>query len=80
MDEEVQLVKGSHVRVVTAGSERDKTDETTVWVDYPHLPKVLEKGSRIYIDDGLMALKVLETGTVQTLKIDLKLFLMILIF
>ncbi|KAF6739676.1 Pyruvate kinase PKM [Oryzias melastigma] len=63
VDEEVQLVKGSHVRVVTAGSERDKTDETTVWVDYPHLPKVLEKGSRIYIDDGLMALKVLETGS-----------------
>uniref|UniRef100_H2M4I8 Pyruvate kinase n=1 Tax=Oryzias latipes TaxID=8090 RepID=H2M4I8_ORYLA len=63
VDEEVQLVKGSHVRVVTAESERDKTDATMVWVDYPHLPKVLEKGRRIYIDDGLLALKVLEIGS-----------------
>uniref|UniRef100_A0A674MVG1 Pyruvate kinase n=1 Tax=Takifugu rubripes TaxID=31033 RepID=A0A674MVG1_TAKRU len=61
--EEVELKKGGHVRVVTAESDKDKTDETTVWVDYPNLPRVLEKGSKIYIDDGLIGLKVVEIGS-----------------
>uniref|UniRef100_A0A8C6LQZ4 Pyruvate kinase n=1 Tax=Nothobranchius furzeri TaxID=105023 RepID=A0A8C6LQZ4_NOTFU len=60
---EVELEKGSHVRVVTAESDKDKTDGKIIWVDYPSLPKVLEKGRKIYIDDGLLALKVLEIGS-----------------
>ncbi|CAL8290508.1 unnamed protein product [Merluccius merluccius] len=59
---EVQLEKGAHVRVVTAEGDRDHTDGSVVWVDYPSLPKVIQKGGVIYIDDGLIALKVLETG------------------
>ena len=62
MDEEVELEKGSRVRVVTAKSDEDKTDGKIIWVDYPSLPKVIEKGGIIYIDDGLIGLKVLETG------------------
>lgn len=62
VEEEVELKKGSHVRVLTAESDKDKTDGTTIWVDYPNLPRVLEKGSKIYIDDGLIGLKVLEIG------------------
>lgn len=72
VEEEVQLVKGSHVRVVTAESDKDKTDGKIIWVDYPNLPKVLEKGRRIYIDDGLLALKVLEIGN-MLIKINLNL-------
>ncbi|XP_047216787.1 pyruvate kinase PKLR isoform X2 [Girardinichthys multiradiatus] len=63
VEEEVELKKGSHVRVVTAESDKDKTDGKIIWVDYPNLSKVLEKGRRIYIDDGLLALKVLEIGS-----------------
>lgn len=62
---EVELVKGSHVRVVTAESEKDKTDGNIIWVDYSSMPKVVQKGNKIYIDDGLIALKVLETGNTQ---------------
>lgn len=62
------MEKGSHVRVVTAESDKDKTDGKVVWVDYPHLPKVLKKGAKIYIDDGLIGLKVLEIGI--THKVD----------
>uniref|UniRef100_A0A8C5GAG0 Pyruvate kinase n=1 Tax=Gouania willdenowi TaxID=441366 RepID=A0A8C5GAG0_GOUWI len=61
--EEVELIKGSRVRVVTEESEKDKTDGKIIWVDYPNLPKVLAKGGTIYIDDGLIALKVLELGS-----------------
>lgn len=58
----MELEKGSHVRVLTAESDKDKTDGKMIWVDYPSLPKVLKKGSTIYIDDGLIGLKVQETG------------------
>lgn len=61
----MELVKGSHVRVVTAESEKDKTDGNIIWVDYSSLPKVVQKGNKIYIDDGLIALKVLQTGDTQ---------------
>lgn len=63
VEEEVVLEKGSHVRVVTAESDKDKTDGKIIWVDYSSLPKVLKKGGTIYIDDGLIGLKVLETGS-----------------
>ena len=59
---EVELKKGDHVRVVTGEGDRDHTDGSVVWVDYPSLPKVIQTGGLIYIDDGLIALKVLETG------------------
>lgn len=62
VEEEVELKKGGRVRVLTAESDRDATDETSVWVDYANLPQVLEQGSKIYIDDGLIGLKVLEIG------------------
>uniref|UniRef100_A0A8D3CN60 Pyruvate kinase n=1 Tax=Scophthalmus maximus TaxID=52904 RepID=A0A8D3CN60_SCOMX len=60
--EEVELGKGSTVRVVTAESDKDKTDGKIVWVDYPSLAKVIEKGGKIYIDDGLIGLRVTEIG------------------
>ncbi|XP_061814176.2 pyruvate kinase PKLR isoform X2 [Nerophis lumbriciformis] len=62
VEEEVQLQKGSQVRVVTAECAKDCTDGKTIWVDYPSLPRVLKADSKIYIDDGLIGLKVLETG------------------
>nr|XP_020473321.1 pyruvate kinase PKM-like [Monopterus albus] len=62
LEQEVALEKGSHVRVVTAESDKDKTDGKIIWVDYPSLPKVLKKGGKIYIDDGLIGLKVTEIG------------------
>uniref|UniRef100_A0A669DNE8 Pyruvate kinase n=1 Tax=Oreochromis niloticus TaxID=8128 RepID=A0A669DNE8_ORENI len=60
---EVELVKGNNVRVVTAESDKDKTDGKIIWVDYPNLPKVLKKDGKIYIDDGLIGLRVLDIGS-----------------
>lgn len=56
------LQRGASVRVMTAETERDKTDGSVIWLDYPSLTHVLKKGSRIFIDDGLLALKVVEIG------------------
>ncbi|XP_028280702.1 pyruvate kinase PKLR isoform X1 [Parambassis ranga] len=63
VEEEVELEKGSHVRVVTAESDKDKTDGKIIWLDYPNISKVLQKGGKIYIDDGLIGLRVLEIGS-----------------
>nr|AAI54327.1 Pyruvate kinase, liver and RBC [Danio rerio] len=61
-DAEVTLERGALVRVVTAECEREQTDGSMIWMDYPSLTRVLKKDSRIYIDDGLLALRVLEIG------------------
>ncbi|XP_063055264.1 pyruvate kinase PKLR [Engraulis encrasicolus] len=61
-EEEVELKRGASVRVVTTEADRERTDGSLIWVDYPSLPKVLSRGRRIFIDDGLLALKVLEIG------------------
>uniref|UniRef100_A0A671X4C8 Pyruvate kinase n=1 Tax=Sparus aurata TaxID=8175 RepID=A0A671X4C8_SPAAU len=58
------LVKGVNIGTVITEykGDKDKTDGKMIWVDYPSLPKVLKKGSTIYIDDGLIGLKVQGTG------------------
>ncbi|XP_036445041.1 pyruvate kinase PKLR isoform X1 [Colossoma macropomum] len=61
-DGEVKLERGALVKVVTGEAEQDGTDGAKVWMDYPSLPSVVQVGSRIYIDDGLVALTVLEIG------------------
>ncbi|MBN3301428.1 KPYM kinase, partial [Amia calva] len=59
---EVVLQRGAHVRVSTAPDHRDSTDSSLIWVDYERLPCVLQPGGMIYVDDGLIALRVLEIG------------------
>uniref|UniRef100_A0A7N6BDA4 Pyruvate kinase n=1 Tax=Anabas testudineus TaxID=64144 RepID=A0A7N6BDA4_ANATE len=48
---------------ITSLIDKDKTDGKIIWVDYPNVSKVLKKGSKIYIDDGLIGLKVTELGS-----------------
>lgn len=62
VEEEVILQKGSSVRVVTAESDKDETDGKVIWVDYPNIAEVLTEGGKIYIDDGLIGLKVTAIG------------------
>ena len=57
---EVDLVKGNKVTVVIDPAFYEKCDESTLWVDYPNILKVVKVGSRIFIDDGLISLVVQE--------------------
>ncbi|XP_029436181.1 pyruvate kinase PKLR isoform X2 [Rhinatrema bivittatum] len=59
---EVELVKGSRVKVTTDDAFSDKCDEQLIWVDYKSISKVLKVGSRIFVDDGLLSLLVKEIG------------------
>lgn len=40
----------------------EKCDEKVLWLDYKNITKVVQTGSHIYIDDGLISLKVKEIG------------------
>jgi pyruvate kinase len=57
---DVQLTKGNKIVVTTDPAHLNACDEKQVYMDYTNLPKMVEVGSEIYIDDGLICLKVLE--------------------
>ncbi|CAH2292983.1 pyruvate kinase PKM isoform X1 [Pelobates cultripes] len=59
---EVELKKGGTLKVTLDDAFQDKCDDNVLWVDYKNLPKVVQAGSKIYIDDGLISLLVKEVG------------------
>lgn len=40
----------------------DKCDEKILWLDYKNITKVVQTGSHVYVDDGLITLTVNEVG------------------
>src|SRR3989338_2057190 len=63
----VTLEAGSRVRVSTNEDDRNKCSAELIFVDYPLLPASVKSGGTIYIDDGLICLKVLEIESVTSL-------------
>jgi len=61
-DEDIRLEVGQSL-VVTVNPARSKDGDTeTIYADYENLPKVMKKDDLIYIDDGLISLRVVEIG------------------
>ncbi|XP_027029118.1 pyruvate kinase M1/2b [Tachysurus fulvidraco] len=60
--EEVKLNKGEKIKLTLDDKFKDNCDEKTLWLDYKNITKVVEQGSKVYVDDGLISLKVLEIG------------------
>lgn len=46
-----------------------KCDDKIMYVDYKNLPKVIEKGRIIYVDDGVLSFQVLDVPNDKTVKV-----------
>ncbi|KAM3877483.1 pyruvate kinase PKM isoform 2-T2 [Diretmus argenteus] len=60
---EVELRKGNLIMLTLDDAYQDNCDEKILWVDYRNITNVVDIGSKIYIDDGLIALSVKEVGS-----------------
>jgi len=58
----VNLVKGNKITLSLMDADKESGDIDRVWVDYKNLPKVIAKNDLIFIDDGLISLKVLDVS------------------
>uniref|UniRef100_A0A672LIE7 Pyruvate kinase n=1 Tax=Sinocyclocheilus grahami TaxID=75366 RepID=A0A672LIE7_SINGR len=61
--EEIKLVKGNIIKLTLDDSFKDNCDDKILWLDYKNITKVVQQGSHIYVDDGLISLKVKEIGS-----------------
>lgn len=59
---EVELKKGNQIKVTLDDAYMENCDENILWLDYKNITKVVEVGSKVYIDDGLISLQVQEIG------------------
>ncbi|XP_064426257.1 uncharacterized protein LOC123861036 isoform X5 [Mirounga angustirostris] len=59
---EVELKKGATLKITLDNAYMDKCDENILWLDYKNICKVVEVGSKIYVDDGLISLQVKQKG------------------
>ncbi|MEJ1281208.1 hypothetical protein NN561_012157 [Cricetulus griseus] len=59
---EVELKKGATLKITLDNTYMEKCDENILWLDYKNICKVVEVGSKIYVDDGLISLQVKEKG------------------
>ncbi|KAL0155001.1 hypothetical protein M9458_049264, partial [Cirrhinus mrigala] len=56
----VKLVKGNMIKLTLDDSFKDNCDDKILWLDYKNITKVVQQGSHVYVDDGLISLKVKE--------------------
>lgn len=62
-DTEVDLIKNQIIRITTNEQYRYKGSAIIIYVDYKNIVNVLDIGSQIFIDDGLILLKVIGKGS-----------------
>jgi len=65
----IELKAGGTITVTTDAAKYSECSESLLYMDYKNLPKVVSVGSTIFVDDGLLELKVssinVEAGTLQ---------------
>jgi hypothetical protein len=64
--EEVELQAGQAVTITVDIAFKNECTKDRIYVDYTNLPKVVSAGSLIYIDDGLISVKVTSTPDDKT--------------
>ncbi len=49
------LTAGDPITLTTDEAFKEKCTKEKIYLDYKNLPKVLQVGKRVYIDDGLIS-------------------------
>jgi len=60
--DEVELRAGQSIIVTVDEAYKNECSAERIFVDYKNLPQVMQPGSLIYIDDGLISIKVVSLG------------------
>ena len=58
----IKLKAGEELKLTTDDKEKESGDEKCIYVDYKNIVKVVKLNDTIYIDDGLISLKVTGKG------------------
>ena len=56
------MIKGNKIKLTTNKANENQCSDSLLYVDYENIVKIVKKGNKIYIDDGLISLVVLSTG------------------
>eukprot|EP00055_Hartaetosiga_balthica_P013373 m.68525 g.68525 ORF g.68525 m.68525 type:complete len:587 (-) comp8245_c2_seq1:66-1826(-) len=59
---EIELVEGESMIVTTDKAYSKKCSTTHLYVDYENITNVMEVGGKVFVDDGLISLRVNEIG------------------
>ncbi|BGP13381.1 hypothetical protein JCM10213_008540 [Rhodosporidiobolus nylandii] len=59
-DVDIKINAGHRMKFSTRDEYATKCDDKVMYIDYKNLPKVIEKGKPIYVDDGILSFNVLE--------------------
>ena len=59
---EISLEKDELLKFSTDKAHYDQGDENTIFVDYQNITNVVKEGQIIFVDDGLISLKVVKIG------------------
>lgn len=57
------MSKGDIIKLTTDKAFFAEGDNETLYVDYENITKVMKEGGIIFVDDGLISLKVVEIGS-----------------
>lgn len=58
----MELVKGKSIKITTDDAFKEKCSNEILYLDYKNITKVVSKGSNVFVDDGLISLRVQEVG------------------
>ncbi|KAK9702670.1 Pyruvate kinase [Basidiobolus ranarum] len=64
-DVEVPISAGHEMYFTTDDMYADKCNGERMYIDYKNLPKVMDEGKIIYVDDGILSFEVIELGDIE---------------